>query len=54
LTFNPYSASLLFCISLSLANPEIIFSPLDWHFLMVTIEEERVPNSPPKVYPAEK
>lgn len=54
LTFHPYTADFIFCISCSMANPIVLFSSLRWIYLPATIEEERPPGSPPRVYEGQK
>lgn len=53
LAYPPYTGSFLFSISFSVANPNVLFSPLYWEFLNATVEEDRQ-DSTPKVYKAIK
>jgi hypothetical protein len=53
LAYPPYVGSFLFGISLSMANPNVLFSPLYWDFLNAIVEGDR-PNSTPKAYKAIK
>jgi len=49
LAYPPYVGSFLLGISFSMANPNILFSPLNWNFLNATVEEDQQ-DSTPKVY----